>query len=294
MRTRLSGGVAGIAGETRRPYADTPVYSCRDPHFGRARQLKPATLSSLMVDTWAFPDPENLATFTVGPILAGERHILFVSHEVSDGSWQFLTGDEVGPGEIMLVCLADVVKTDDTLTELSDLPLGWYAERRARGAPWTRQPTFPTDWDELVAQAQAYTANCQDRLESAFSLLDWERYDYNQESASLLFSSGGIPRVTARIRIVGSWAAGPRTWLWAWDNASILPGAAEGVHLLSTFGKQHHFTRLSTALWQADEVDGWEMTSVACLLFEGDGVYRAPDENGALFMVLSDPQFVAS
>jgi hypothetical protein len=247
-----------------------------------------------MVETWPFPDPENLATFTVGSILSGEREVLFASHDVSDGSWQFLTGDEVTAREIVLVCLADVVKTDDTLTELSDLPLGWIAERPSRGAPWTRQPTFPTDWDELVAKAQAYTTDCQDRLKSAFSLLDWERYDYNQESATLVFSSEGIARVTTKVRIVGSWAAGPGTWLWAWDNASILPSAAEGVHLLGTFGEQNQFTRLSSALWQADEVDAWEMTSVACFLFEGDGVYRAPDEDGALFMVLSEPQFVAS
>jgi hypothetical protein len=247
-----------------------------------------------MVEAWPFPDPENLVTFTVGSILSGEREVLFASHDVSDGSWQFLTGNEVTTREIVLVCLADVVKTDDTLTELSDLPLGWIAERRSRGAPWTRRPTFPTDWDELVAKAQAYATDCQDRLKSAFSLLDWERYDYDQESATLVFSSEGIARVTTKIRIVGSWAAGPGTWLWAWDNASILPSAAEGVHLLGTFGEQNQFTRLRSALWQADEVDAWEMTSVACFLFGGDGVYRVPDEDGALFMVLSDPQFVAS
>ena len=34
------------------------------------------------------------------------------------------------------------------------------------------------------------------------------------------------------------------------------------------------------------------MTGVACLLLQADGVYRSPDDDGALFMVLSDPEFV--
>ena len=244
-----------------------------------------------MTDAWTFPDPENLATFTVGEVLTGHRPVLYVSHDVSDGSWQFLTG-EVQPNELKVVCLADVVKTDASLVGLSDLPLGWYAERPSRDEPWTRQPTYPTVWDELLARAMTYATECQERLTEEFSLLGWERYDYDQESASLIFSSAGLPRVTMKIQIVGSWAKGPGTWLWSWDNRSILPSAAEHVDVLKRFGEQHDFERLSRPLWPAEEVDGWEMVSIACLLLQGEGVYRAPDQHGALFMVVSEPTFI--
>jgi hypothetical protein len=249
-------------------------------------------LGGRMADAWPFPDPENLATFTVGDVLTGHRPVLYVSHDVADGSWQFLTGEALEPNKLKLVCLADVVKTDASLVGLADLPLGWSAERRSRDEPWTRQPTFPTVWGELLARAEAYTTECQERLKEEFSLLDWERYDYNQESASLIFSSAGVPRVTMKIQIVGSWARGPGTWLWSWDNDSILPGAAEYVHVLRRFGEQHDFERLSRPLWPAEEVDGWEMTSVACLLLQGEGVYRSPDQDAALFMVVSEPAFI--
>lgn len=62
--------------------------------------------------------------------------------------------------------------------------------------------------------------------------------------------------------------------------------------MLQKFGLENSFQRLSEALWKADEADAWEMTRVACLLLQADGVYRAPDDDGALFMVLSEPEFV--
>jgi hypothetical protein len=247
-----------------------------------------------MNDAWMFADPPNLAVLTMEAVLSGDRPVLYVSHDVFDGSWQFLTGDDFALDQAKVVPLGDVVQTDVTLQQLFDLPLGWSAERRTPGAEWKRQAQFPTDWDDLLSQAEQYTAECQERLKSEFSLLEWERYSYNQEAASLIFSSGGVPRVTMKIQVVGSWAKRTGTWLWSWDNASILASADEYVHWLKTFGEQNGFARLSNASWQAEEVDAWEMTSLACLLLQGEGVYRAPDDDGALFMVLSDPEFIDS
>jgi hypothetical protein len=62
--------------------------------------------------------------------------------------------------------------------------------------------------------------------------------------------------------------------------------------LLQKFGLENGFQRLSQAIWDATQADAWEMTHVACLLLQSDGVYRAPDEDGALFMVLSEPELV--
>jgi hypothetical protein len=247
-----------------------------------------------MVDGWPFADPENLATFTVEDVLTGTKPILYVSHDVSDGGWQFLTGEDLSESTPKLVCLADVVGLEPAIRELADLRLGWYAEREAPGAPWQRRPAYPLDFDELLKQAQDYTNACQERLKDEFSMLEWERYDYNQESATLIFSSNGVPRLTMKIQVAGSWSSQSNTWLWSWDNDSILPDAAESVHMLQTFGQQHGFERLASAYWPAEEVDAWEMTCIACLLLQGEGVYRAPDDKGALFMVVRDPELVQS
>jgi hypothetical protein len=241
---------------------------------------------------WPFSDPRDLAVFTVDQVLNGEQPVLEVHHDISDGCWQFLTGEDVNPDAWRLVRLAGVVETDATLQQLADLPLGWYAERASEHAPWERHSVFPSVWGELLAEAEGYATRCQERLKAEFSLLDYPRYDYDQESATLVFSGTDRPNLKFTIQVIGSWAAKSGTWLWAWDNDSILLGAREHVHMLQKFGEQCGFQRMSEALWEAEQADAWEMTSVACLLLQADGVYRAPDEDGALFMVLSDPEFV--
>ena len=43
---------------------------------------------------WPFSDPPNVAVFTTGQVVRGERAVLYVSHDADDGAWQFLTGDD--------------------------------------------------------------------------------------------------------------------------------------------------------------------------------------------------------
>ncbi len=227
------------------------------------------------IEPWPFKDPQNLATFTVADVLVGAKPVLRVSHDVADGCWQFLTGDPVDPDEAKLVCLADVVARDSALLEMADLPLGWQAERDGVGKPWVRNSIYPLRWSELVREAYAYTERQQARLESDYALLKWKRFDYHQQGATLELTSGGDHRLVTHIQIVGSVSMTSATWLWAWDNASILEEASESVHLLRQYGRQQGFDRLSTAEWPADEADSWEMTAVGCLLLDGEGVYRA-------------------
>lgn len=241
---------------------------------------------------WPFSDPRDLAVFTVDRIMTQQHPVLDVFHQVFDGSWQFVTGQDLDSESGMFARLCEVVETDPTLRELADLPLGWQAERSSVGAPWTRSRVFPSSWPELVTQADAYTSDCQERLKTEFSLLDYPRYDYDQESATLIFSGADRPNLKLTIQVIGSWAAKSGTWLWAWENDSILLDAREHVHVLQQFGKQCAFERLSNAYFEATEADAWELTHIACLLLQGDGVYRAPDEDGALFMVLSDAELV--
>jgi hypothetical protein len=245
-----------------------------------------------MTDTRISWNPEEIAAFTIEDIISGKRPVLYVGRDVSDGSWLFSGGGEVTADEIRLVSLADVMKIDASLNELVDLPLGWYAERPTPEAPWVREPSFSTEWDEFVSEAQEYTKDRQERLISEFSLLEWDRFEYDQETAELVFLNAGTPKVGMMIQIVGSWSAQANTWLWSWGNDSIPPSAAEHVHLLKQFGEQYDFERLKTPLWPAKEADGWEMACVACLLLQGEGVYRAPDDDGALFMVVRYPEFI--
>jgi hypothetical protein len=238
--------------------------------------------------TWPFTDPPDSATFTVRRIMDGAAPVLLVAHDVANGSWQFLTGGDLGDESPLLVGLETVVALDPTLEALADLRLGWTASRAHAGAAWEREPSFPTDWDELVRHAGAVTQERQDRMQAAFRIGEWERFDLDQTTAAFTWSSQGHVRVIADVRVVGSTSKQSDTWLWSWANSSILDAAREGVANLSTFGAQHGFQKLAQPKWPADETDGWEMTSIACLLLDCEGVYRAPHERGATFLALDN------
>lgn len=92
---------------------------------------------------WKFTDSPHTEAFLSEKVDRGTEPITFVSHDANDGAWQFL-GDSMFEGRGVLVCLHHPIDRDPTLTELADLPVGWYAERDAVGEQWTRKK-HPTD-----------------------------------------------------------------------------------------------------------------------------------------------------
>lgn len=148
-------------------------------------------------------------------------------------------------------------------------------------------------WDRLVQDALAYLQDQQDRLRRDFDLGEWERYEYDQVEGLMKFSSKGVVGVVADLQVVGSTAKEPGTWLWAWDNPSIEPRVATLSREVRAFGQSKGFKRLVEPEWKGDECDGWEMTAIAAFISQSDGAYRSPDEQGALFLVLTNPRRIS-
>ncbi len=89
-------------------------------------------------DEWPFDSPKNQAVITLDRIINGQSKILYVTHDASDGTWQFLDGGDVIESDAMVVGLAEMVEIDPTLKNLADLPEGWFAERSGPDDPWKR------------------------------------------------------------------------------------------------------------------------------------------------------------
>jgi hypothetical protein len=87
---------------------------------------------------WPFDDPKNRAVITVSQVLDGRSIVRYVTHDKSDGAWQFLDGGNVAEADARVVGLSEMIALDPTLMALADLPLGWYAERSAQDSPWKR------------------------------------------------------------------------------------------------------------------------------------------------------------
>ena len=87
---------------------------------------------------WTFADSVDTATIVCGHVFENAP-ILYVAHELHDGCWQFLCGEtDHDPDSARVVCLGCMVVKDNSLMSLSDLPLGWAADRYVVGGPWSR------------------------------------------------------------------------------------------------------------------------------------------------------------
>lgn len=91
-----------------------------------------------MEQNWPFEDIPNVAVITVKQILEGVSPILYVTHDIDDGSWQFLTGDYISEGDARVVALRTVFQLDRSIADIADLPLGWIASRKSVGSDWIR------------------------------------------------------------------------------------------------------------------------------------------------------------
>jgi hypothetical protein len=92
------------------------------------------------METGKFNDQNNLAVITTKKITSGEDWIGYVTHDMDDGSWQFLELSNKEPNieDAVVVSLENILDLDETINELSDLPLGWFASRLSKTSPWLK------------------------------------------------------------------------------------------------------------------------------------------------------------
>ena len=144
------------------------------------------------------------------------------------------------------------------------------------------QPNFV----ELVTAAHAYLTGRQEALRAEFGLSSYERWDWDASHGTIVFSDGAGPRVVAGAQLVGSVSRKTGTWLWAWANGSIEPRLCRDLPEVRRFGEQHGIWQLTTAKWEAEETDGWEMTSIAAHVLQAKGAYRMPQGHLFTFAIL--------
>jgi Domain of unknown function (DUF4262) len=88
---------------------------------------------------WKFPDAPDTRVFLSEAVQKGTEQVTYVSHDVEHGAWQFLGGSMIAGGGPVISCFHHLVDDDRTLSELADLPVGWYATRSKVGEPWVRR-----------------------------------------------------------------------------------------------------------------------------------------------------------
>jgi hypothetical protein len=145
----------------------------------------------------------------------------------------------------------------------------------------------------FLQQANWFMRGLMDENRKAFQLDGYQRFDWNPWRGELVFSREGIPRVVARIQLVGSHSAKWGTWMWAWANPAYLAPVRQAVLRAKEFGTERVVLRLIQPKWKATESDAWGMTAVTAKLTEAKGAYRCPGQEGFTYMIFTDIRAVS-
>jgi hypothetical protein len=142
-------------------------------------------------------------------------------------------------------------------------------------------------YERFAHDACAAFKTRQEAFVREFNLNAWERYDWDQDKGTLVFSHQGVPKVIAQIQFVGSYSHVSRTWRWAWANDATDTKLKVGVARVRALGEQEGWRRLTEPQWPATEQDGWDMTSIAGHVLGAQGAYKSPDPKTVVFMVIT-------
>ena len=149
-------------------------------------------------------------------------------------------------------------------------------------------------FEELSKKAYDYLYKQQDICEKKYLLSKHERWYYDQEVGLIVFYTGEKIILRIKFEEVGSVSLISNTWLWSWDNNSILENIKTEIVRGKELGEKNGFEKLVNAKWEADMYDGWEMTAISAYLLKAKGAYRTPndEENIFSFMLLKEIEVV--
>jgi uncharacterized protein DUF6882 len=223
----------------------------------------------------------------------GERERGFVCRHLSEGTAQGFHWSRESSGSLWPDAWCDqcesVRETEGGWTERSEAVADirslcdrCYDEARSRN--WKQDESA---YAQLVIDALEYLKARQRDLQSQFRLSTYERYDWNQDSGTLVFSNGDGAQLVADFEFVGTLSARAGTWMWSWANASLLDKVKIQMTQVRAYGEEHRFMKLASPLWSATEADAWQMTALAAYILGGKGGYKSPDEGGDCFLLMT-------
>jgi len=144
--------------------------------------------------------------------------------------------------------------------------------------------TYP-EYEVFAREATDYLKARIEHAKAKFGIGSFPRYEYDLFRGEIWWSEVGAPKVRGRVTVVGTISTKSNTWLWSWANPHFQDVILGDIDKVRALGEAEGITKLTEEKWEADEVDGWEMTAIAARLLEAQGAYRSPGENGFLFML---------
>jgi YD repeat-containing protein len=139
---------------------------------------------------------------------------------------------------------------------------------------------------ELLVSHLLTSIEAQGRLAEVIGEKPWS---VDVAGGTLSFADGPAYRAD----LVGSAAADPGTWLWAWANQHLPEGAGAASDRLRRYGKEHGLDLLTTPSMPLSEppdgIDPHLAGLLATPLLDGDAYFLAQNGPQTVVLVLHDP-----
>ena len=152
------------------------------------------------------------------------------------------------------------------------------------------QPMPPSESDDFQALLDASMSELQLKTEAhkVWGLGSFDQWNIDQEIGNLVFSNTDGTEAVAPAQIIGSFNTNDNSWLWAWDNPSIVDELKTHALKLKEYGEANGIEKLTTRKWTGTEDDAWAMAALAVKLCEAQGAYRGPAGPTYVFMTFGE------
>lgn len=141
----------------------------------------------------------------------------------------------------------------------------------------------------------AYTKHAASTLDKQIhlnELIDGLEFVYRNQPGEIAFGD----QYTWSTQVVGSESESTKTWLWGWANGAsgILDESLVLVRKLQKLGKDNGIEELVTPEIACNEYDGNFWSVLAAGLGKAGAYFRIPNNDGALYVAITDPAFTRS
>lgn len=112
-----------------------------------------------------------------------------------------------------------------------------------------------------------------------------ERFDLDLETGKIwwTFGDGGI--ATADASLIDTWAPQSESFLWGWDHPMCPPADNGAALIVRQYAEDHDIDLLKLRQVECPEDDAWQLSAIAVLLGDLQGVYRAPAGGGSVAFI---------
>jgi hypothetical protein len=146
---------------------------------------------------------------------------------------------------------------------------------------------------EFRQAANWFMQKQMEQVQKDFGLAAFQRFDWSPWRGELVFSTGGVPKVVARVQVVGTFSPKGGAWHWAWANPTLPEPVRREVLRVRQYGEERTLLMLMQPKWAAKEADAWQMTAITDKMLDAKGAFKCPGQDLATFMVFTEIRTVS-